>query len=59
MTEKKNKDKVPNYITIQWTGEQPPRIHIPAKWIKQAKGKRYDTFKVSFEIIHRHDENDD
>lgn len=59
MTEKKNKDKVPNYITIQWTGEQPPRIHIPAKWIKQAKGKRFDTFKVSFEIIHRHDENDD
>lgn len=58
MTEKKNKEKVPNYIVIQWTGESPPRIHIPAKWIKQKKGKRYDTFKVTFEILDRHDEDD-
>jgi hypothetical protein len=41
MTEKKNKEKVPNYIIIQWEGKDPPRVNMPKRWVKQEKRKAF------------------
>ena len=51
---KENKEKVPNYVVIQWTGDKAPRVQPPQEWIEQEGVKKYDTIKYSFEIIHRH-----
>lgn len=59
MTEEKEYEAVPNYIIVQWEGKNPPRALIPSKWLKKVNAKRYDTFKISFELIQRHESEDD
>ena len=55
MAEEKENEDVPNYVIVQWEGKNPPRVHIPPKWLKKMKAKRHDTFKISFELLHRHE----
>lgn len=58
MSKDQEKKEVPDYVIVQWTGKNPPRIHTPPEWIKKVKAKKYDTFKVTFEVILRHDEEE-
>ncbi len=55
MTDEKEYEDVPNYVIVQWEGENPPRVRMPPKWLKKIRAKRHDTFKVSFELLHRHE----
>lgn len=55
MIKKMENEDVLNYLIVQWEGKNPPRVNIPSKWLKKIKAKRHDTFKISFELIHRHE----
>ena len=58
MTDEK-KEKVPNYVIVQWTGDKPPRVQPPEAWVEQEGVKKYDTIKYSFEVILKHEDTEE
>ena len=53
MTDEK-KEKVPNYVVKQWTGDRPPRVQPSEEWIESNNVKKYDVIEYSFRVVRRH-----